>query len=191
MKRRREFRLCACRLRHGAPNQNLVHHEYLWDVLRFCRTPARIISLLSGLYSRADSAGKCGVWVSSLFSRKTWVMQRCVLAPSVSNTCMDWLLSSIGNQSPCGAGIGDIKATYDVGGSGVLRYCTGKAILWDFMSPGVWNLAQWKHAAGYACVKDTETSERSTKFDYIAHSINGLYQDVFRWTVLTALLWNC
>ena len=36
-----------------------VHHEALWDPLRFCRISARIIGLPTGLYSETESAVKC------------------------------------------------------------------------------------------------------------------------------------
>ena len=59
--------------------------------------------LLSGLYSGTESVVKCGGGVSSFFPVHTGVRQGCVLAPSLFNTCMDWLLGRVVDQSYCGA----------------------------------------------------------------------------------------
>ena len=37
-----------------------VHREALWDLLRLRGIPARIIGLLTGLYSSTESGVKCG-----------------------------------------------------------------------------------------------------------------------------------
>ncbi|KAG0720330.1 putative uncharacterized transposon-derived protein F52C9.6 [Chionoecetes opilio] len=39
------------------------------------------------------------------------VRQGCVLAPSLFNTCMDWVLDKVVDQSDCGASLGNIKIT--------------------------------------------------------------------------------
>ena len=41
-----------------------MHRETLWDLLRLRGIPARIIGLLTGLYSGTVSAVKCGGGVS-------------------------------------------------------------------------------------------------------------------------------
>ena len=84
-----------------------VHHKALWDLLCL----RGIIGLLSGLYSWTESAVKCRVGVSSFFPVYTGVKQGCVLAPSLLNTCMDWILGRVVNQSHCGASVGKIKIT--------------------------------------------------------------------------------
>ena len=66
-----------------------VHREALWDLLRHRGSPARIIGLLTGLYSGTLRTVKCGRSMSSFFPVNTEVRQRCVLAPSFFNTCID------------------------------------------------------------------------------------------------------
>ena len=66
-----------------------VHRE----AFEICRIPARIIGLLSGLYSRTERGG--GRSVSKFFPVHTGVRQECVLAPSLFNTCMDWVLGRV------------------------------------------------------------------------------------------------
>ena len=72
-----------------------VHRETLWDLLRLLGIPARIIGLLTSLYSGTVGAVKCGGGVSSFFPVNTGVRQGCVLAPSLFNTCMDWVLRRV------------------------------------------------------------------------------------------------
>ena len=66
-----------------------AHRETLWDLLRPCGIPARIIGILSGLYSGTVSAEKCGGGVSSFLPVNAGVRQGCVLAPSLFNTYMN------------------------------------------------------------------------------------------------------
>ncbi|KAG0726185.1 LINE-1 retrotransposable element ORF2 protein [Chionoecetes opilio] len=86
-----------------------VHRESLWDLLRLRGIPARTIGLITGLYSGTESAVKCGAGVSSLFPVNTGVRQGCVLAPSLFNACMDWVLDKVVDQSDCGASVGNTK----------------------------------------------------------------------------------
>ena len=89
-----------------------VHRETLWDLLCLRGIPAaRIIGLLTGLYSGTVSAVKCGGGVSSFSPVNTGVRQGCVLAPSLFNTCMDWVLGRVVEQSHCGASVGNTKIT--------------------------------------------------------------------------------
>ncbi|KAG0726080.1 Retrovirus-related Pol polyprotein from type-1 retrotransposable element R2 [Chionoecetes opilio] len=88
-----------------------VHRESLWDLLRLRGIPARTIGLMTGLYSGTESAVKCGAGVSSFFPVNTGVRQGCVLAPSLFNTCMDWVLGKVVDQSDCGASLGNTKIT--------------------------------------------------------------------------------
>ena len=88
-----------------------VHRESLWEILRIRGVPAKIIDLLTGLYSGTDSAVKCGGGVSDLFPVEAGVRQGCVLAPSLFNTCMDWILGKAVDQSLCGASVGNTKIT--------------------------------------------------------------------------------
>ena len=70
------------------------------------------MGLLTGLYSGTVSAVKCGGGVSSFFPVNTGVRQGCVLAQSLFNTCIDWVLGSVVQQSHCGASVGTTKITY-------------------------------------------------------------------------------
>ncbi|KAG0713639.1 Pikachurin [Chionoecetes opilio] len=88
-----------------------VHRESLWDLLRLRGIPARTIGLMTGLYSGTESAVKCGGGVSSFFPVNTGVRQGCVLAPSLFNACMDWVLDKVVDQSDCGASVGNTKIT--------------------------------------------------------------------------------
>ena len=54
---------------------DLVHRETLWDLLHLRGIPARIISLLTGLYSGTVIAVKCGRDVSSFFPVNMGVRQ--------------------------------------------------------------------------------------------------------------------
>ncbi|KAG0725535.1 Alpha-N-acetylglucosaminidase [Chionoecetes opilio] len=88
-----------------------VHRESLWDLLRLRGIPARTIGLMTGLYSGTESAVKCGAGVSSFFPVNTGMRLGCVLAPSLFNTCMDWVLGKVVDQSDCGASLGNTKIT--------------------------------------------------------------------------------
>ncbi|KAG0726800.1 DNA-directed RNA polymerases I, II, and III subunit RPABC2 [Chionoecetes opilio] len=88
-----------------------VHRESLWDLLRLRGIPARAIGLITGLYSGTESAVKCGAGVSSFFPVNTGVRQGCVLAPSLFNACMDWVLDKVVDRSNCGASVGNTKIT--------------------------------------------------------------------------------
>ncbi|KAG0728745.1 Retrovirus-related Pol polyprotein from type-1 retrotransposable element R2 [Chionoecetes opilio] len=45
----------------------------------------------------------------SFFAVSTGVRQGCVLAPSLFNACMDWVLDKVVDQSDCGASVGNTK----------------------------------------------------------------------------------
>ena len=49
--------------------------------------------------------------MSSFFPVNTGVRQGCVLAPSLFNTCMDWVLGRVVEQSHCGASVSNTKIT--------------------------------------------------------------------------------
>ena len=88
-----------------------VHREALWDLLRLRGIPARIIGFLSGLYSGTESAVKCGGDMSSFFPVYMEVRQGCILAPSLFNTCIDWVLGRVVDQIHCEASVGNTKIT--------------------------------------------------------------------------------
>ena len=87
-----------------------LHHEVLWDLLRIRGIPAGIIGLLSGMYSGTESVVKCVGSVSSFFPVHTEVRQGCVLASSHFNSCIDWLLGRVVDQSHCGTYVGTPKS---------------------------------------------------------------------------------
>ena len=78
-----------------------VYQGTFWDLLCLCKIPARIIGLLTDLYSRTVSVVKCE-GVSRLFPVITGVRQECVLMPSLFSTCMDWVLGTVVEQSHYG-----------------------------------------------------------------------------------------
>ena len=88
-----------------------VHRESLWEILRLRGIPTRIIGLIASLYTGTESAVKCGGGLSSFFPVSSGVRQGCVLAPTLFNTCMDWILGRATVQSHCGATLGNIKVT--------------------------------------------------------------------------------
>ncbi|KAG0730425.1 2-hydroxyacylsphingosine 1-beta-galactosyltransferase [Chionoecetes opilio] len=47
----------------------------------------------------------------NFFPVNTGVRQGCVLAPSLFNACMDWVLDKVVDQSDCGASVGNTKIT--------------------------------------------------------------------------------
>ena len=108
VERRREFRqgmLAACVDLKKAFDS--VHREALLYILRLRGIPAWIIGLLSGLYYGTENAVECVQGgrggVSSFFPVHTGVRQGCVLAPSLFNTRMDWVLGRVVDQTHCGA----------------------------------------------------------------------------------------
>ncbi|KAG0729200.1 (E3-independent) E2 ubiquitin-conjugating enzyme UBE2O [Chionoecetes opilio] len=123
-----------------------VHRESLWDLLRLRGIPASTI----GLYSGTESAVKCWGGVSSFFPVNTGVRQGCVLAPSLFNTCMDWVLGKVVYQSDCGASLGNTKITDLVFADDAVIFAESLEVLvmalealarrqslWDLRSPGI------------------------------------------------------
>ncbi len=66
---------------------------------------------MTGLYSGTESAVKCGAGISTSFPVNSGVRQGCVLAPSLFNTCMDWVLGKVTDQSHYGASVGNSKVS--------------------------------------------------------------------------------
>ena len=81
-----------------------MHREPLWDLMRLRGITARIIGLLTGLYSGTVGAVKCGGSVSCECGSEA-------LAPSIFNTCMNWILGRAVEQSHCGASVGNTEIT--------------------------------------------------------------------------------
>lgn len=52
------------------------------------------------------------MWGSiSVFPVNSGMRQECVLAPSIFNTCTDWVLGNVADQSHCRAFVGHTKVT--------------------------------------------------------------------------------
>ena len=89
-----------------------VHRETLWDLLRLRGIPARIIGLLTGLYSGTVSAVKCGGGVASFFPVNTGVRQGSGQCACCSITFQHMHgLGRVVEQSHCGASVGNTKIT--------------------------------------------------------------------------------
>ena len=71
--------------------------------------PAKLIDLMSELYSGTEIAVRCGDTKSDLFPVVTGVRQGCVLAPTLFSTCMDWILGRMSERSSCCASFGNIN----------------------------------------------------------------------------------
>ncbi len=88
-----------------------VHREALWDLLRLRGIPARTIGLLTGLFSRTESAVEWGAGLPSFFPVNAGVRQGCVLASSLFNTCIGRVLGRVVDQSHYGASIINSRVT--------------------------------------------------------------------------------
>ena len=88
-----------------------VHREALWELLSLRGIPPGIIGLLSALHSGTESAVKCEGGISDFFPVPTGVRQGCNGAPTLFNTCMDWVLDRVVDLSSCGTSIGNITVT--------------------------------------------------------------------------------
>ena len=83
-----------------------VHRGSLWRLLHLRGIPPKIIVLIQSLYSGSASAVRIGGALSEYFSVATGVRQGCVLAPSLFNVCMDWVLGQTVKQGFRGASFG-------------------------------------------------------------------------------------
>ena len=86
-----------------------MNRDALWRILGLHEVPPKLINLMSELYSGTESAVRCGGTISDLFPVVTGVRQGCVLAPTLFNTYMDWILGRMSERSSCGASFGNVK----------------------------------------------------------------------------------
>ena len=90
---------------------NSVDRRTLWDLLRRRAIHAGILSLIWALYSDTESAIKSRGDVSRFFQVKSGVRQGCVLAPTLFNTCIDWIMGETVGNTDCGVSMGDARIT--------------------------------------------------------------------------------
>ena len=88
-----------------------VDRDALWRLLRFRGVPQTLINLLFNLYSGTESAVRCGSSISEFFPVSTGVGQGRVEAPTLFNTCMDWAMGRMVEESDCGVSFGDVRVT--------------------------------------------------------------------------------
>ena len=88
-----------------------VDRGTLWELLRRRGIPAGILSLISALYTNTESAIKSGGDVSRFFPVNSGVRQGCVLAPTLFNTCIDWVMGETVEKTDCGISLGEDKIT--------------------------------------------------------------------------------
>ena len=75
-----------------------VNRDALWRMLGLRGVPAKLIDLMSELYSGTESAVRCGGTISDLFPVLTGVCQGCVLAPTLFSACINWILGRISER---------------------------------------------------------------------------------------------
>ena len=196
-----------------------VHREALWDLLRLRGIPARIIGLLTGLYTGTESAVKCGGGVSGFFPVNTGVRQGCVLAPSLFSTCMDWVLDKVVDQSHCGASVGNAKITDLVFADDAVIFAESLEVLvmalealheetkplglqvsWPKTKVQVFGgLLDETVQSVHACGEDVEISENFTYLGSVVHNNGGSRQEVLRriglahgvMDSLSTSIWRC
>lgn len=86
-----------------------VNRDALWRILSLRGVSPELVNLISELYSGTVSAVKCGGTISDFFPVNSGVRQGCVLAPTLFNACMDWVLGRVSESSGCGAAFGDVR----------------------------------------------------------------------------------
>ena len=88
-----------------------VDRGALWRLLGFRGVPQTLINLLFKLYSGTESAVRCGGSISEFFPVSAGVGQGRVEAPTLFNTCMDWAMGRMVEDSGCGVSFGDVRVT--------------------------------------------------------------------------------
>ena len=76
----------------SAKRSILVNRDALWRILGLRGVPPKLIDPISELYSGTESAVRCGGSIFNLIPVVIGVCQGCVLAPTLFNACMDWIL---------------------------------------------------------------------------------------------------
>ncbi|CAH1270907.1 Hypp4507 [Branchiostoma lanceolatum] len=88
-----------------------VDRPALWMILKILGVPAKLLNLLSLLYSNTSSCVRVNGLLSDSFNINSGVRQGCVLAPTVFNTAIDHVMGKTVHQCDCGASFGDVTIT--------------------------------------------------------------------------------
>ncbi|KAI8518904.1 hypothetical protein Bbelb_021610 [Branchiostoma belcheri] len=88
-----------------------VDRNALWLLLKALGVPAKLVHLLSLLYSNTSSRVKVNGLLSDSFVIKSGVRQGCVLAPTIFNVAIDHVMGRTVEQCNCGASFGDFTVT--------------------------------------------------------------------------------
>ena len=88
-----------------------VNRDVLWRILALREIPPELANLIWGLYSGTKSAVRCDGTISDYFPVNTVVYQRCVLAPTRCNICIDHALVRMSEKSGCGVSFGTVPIT--------------------------------------------------------------------------------
>ena len=127
----------------------LIEHHLPWDLFRKRGIPAGILSLISALYSDTESAIKSGGGVSRFFRVKSGVRQGCVLAPTLFNTCIDWIMGEMVGKIDCGISFGEAMIT-DLDFA-VVRVIFAEVLLDQDLDPKIRCLLRRKHRSPASC----------------------------------------
>ncbi|KAG0724748.1 LINE-1 retrotransposable element ORF2 protein [Chionoecetes opilio] len=157
--------------------------------------------------------------VSSFLPVKTGVRQGCVIAPSLFNACMDWVLDKVVDQSDCGASVGSTKITDLVLADDVVIFAESLVVLvmalealheeakplglevsWLKTKVQVFgDLLDEAVQSVHACGEDIEILESFTYHSSAVHNDGGSRQEVLRrigiahdvMDSLTGSIWRC
>ena len=86
-----------------------MKRDALWRILGLFGVPPKLINLISEQYSGTKSAVRCGGSIFNLFPVVNVVRQGTVLAPTLFNACVDWILERISERSRCGGSFVNVK----------------------------------------------------------------------------------
>ncbi|KAI8502642.1 hypothetical protein Bbelb_193440 [Branchiostoma belcheri] len=88
-----------------------VNRNALWLLLKALGVPAKLVHLLSLLYSNTSSRVKVNGLLSDSFVINSGVRQGCVLAPTIFNVAIDHVMGRTVEQCNCGVSFGDFTVT--------------------------------------------------------------------------------
>jgi len=88
-----------------------VDRAALWKILKILGVPSKLLGLLSSLYSDTVSCVRVNGQTSDVFEINSGVRQGCVLAPTIFNTAIDYVMDRTVTQSSCGANYGRVRIT--------------------------------------------------------------------------------